>query len=561
MPHKRRRRLPPNIRSIDMVKAMHEEAEVETDEKEYNSQNFCLSNSDRHQRARRSHLKSQQSCSMLGISMKAVMNASQIPKATAKHGIWGDIKGTEEEDVITTLTHDSAVLRRDLYKQLATLDTAEINTIIKQSKCSSNKCCKLEGKATMDDTLTMKIKGVTSALLRRITSNPTSPSMRLSAIIALDSLRELELSDWGYRCILDELLDANASWSLPFYAEIVSECSAYEKPLRLLRISELMQQALQTQKLLVTSNDRSNDMEITIPLLLRTISHIMVRRQSILFSFNQDAMGSPLLRREIDAYKRLCTRISVRYDSIASWVSSTMPSDVRESVISALQAEGILSFFCCGDSDDEDQISTFPQTSKTVEEYPYPCYLSLRAAHDRMGPCDGFNRLLSHPAAYEHCPTLPSVAGPSNQPSIKEAIVCPLSSAHDDILIIVFSYLGYRSLARASQCCISWKRASNAPTLWAPLYFKKYRNICFEEELTLGVENAKKDHVDSGKFLSLRNSAERQQLATSEEGYDWNYIFKSKYATEKRCRAKTCNIVGCLYVIRRADHARSHRRR
>jgi len=570
-PRKRRRKMMPHrTKSMDVVQAMHEAQEAETtDDENENSNNFYLSNTDRHKRAKQRliHLQSQKEvgCSMRGISIKAVMNAADdnIPKAMEE-----EQEEKENEHVISTLTHDAALLRRDLYKYLAILDTAEIGRINRRRQrlqlCTgSDTHCNYECK------LSTRIKELASTLLQRIASNPTSPSMRLSSIITLDSLREMELSDRGYRCLLEELLDGATTRTtaatdfFKFFAEIASECSVYEKPLRLLRvISNLMKQAIQKQPSQEICNDRGNDVEElkeTTPLLLRTISHIIVRRQNTLSSLNKDndTTQQSSLRTEIGIYKSLCTRISVCHDSLSSWISPTMPANVRENVIAALQANSILSLFCHGDDiNDEDQkIGT-----SAVEEYPYPRRLSLRSAHDRMGPCDGFNRLLSHPATYEHCPpSFPLTRSPS-QSSTKKSMACPLSDTNDDILVIIFSYLGYRSLSRASQCCLSWNRASKAKTLWVSLYFKKYRKAYFEEELALGIENGK-NHVHFGKFLSFPNSTNRQQLALAEEGYDWNYIFKRKYAIEKSCRWKTCSVIGCPYVIRRDDYAQSHMRR
>jgi len=63
-----------------------------------------------------------------------------------------------------------------------------------------------------------------------------------------------------------------------------------------------------------------------------------------------------------------------------------------------------------------------------------------------------------------------------------------ISSATDDILVAIFSFLGYRSLARSSTCCKAWKRASDTATLWATLYLRKYRNARFEEELEMEID-------------------------------------------------------------------------
>lgn len=526
---RQRRRLPQNIRSVDLVQAMHDaEATIDTDDDEQDIPKLFLSNSDRSKRAKKTHLERQQSCSMMGISMKAVMNI-QIPNE--------DVHGSQMP--ISTLTHDAAALRRDLYKIIAACDITEIKSIVD------------EGSSALNEKTQLKMKDLTTTLLSRITKHPKSPSLRLSAIVALDSIRELGLSDLGYKCILGALLEIGESWSIRFYAEIVTECHAYENPSRLLEFSKLMKHALKTHEQCTPT-----------PTLLRAVSHIIVRRLDILSSLDQTEHCSPLLRREKGVYNRFCNNVSIRFGSVSDWILPSMSRDVRESVILALQAVGILPFFCSDGG--EDGISNGPlQSSQSAEEYPFPARFSLRAAHDRLGPCDGFNRLVSHPELYEQSSITPRYALKPPFPSLvdDEDVAGPFSSASEDVSIIVFSFLGFRSLTRASQCCTSWALAvATAPTLWSNLYFKRYKKSRFEEELALKTE-ASSINPYLRKFLSISSVADRRQFATTIDGYDWKYLFVNKYATEKRFKGETCSIVGCCYVHRRPDHVKSHVRR
>ena len=532
---KMRRRMPNNSCSL-----LHDTGEISDDD---SLPKIYLSSSDRYKRAKRSFVQSQNSCSMMGISLKA-MNSPVSKTVNDEDGI--DISPC---NVITTLIHDAAVLRRDLYKHLSEFDTADIKTlVIKESKCSRSDII-------INNIHQTKINDLTSTLLERISLNPESPSMRLSAIITLDSLRQLELSDLGYRCILDKLLDESATktttyLNLNFYAEILCECHLFENPMRLLSsITKLMERALEMQKQIKSKGCTD---------ILRAISHIMVRRQNKLSSLNnQDAKCSLVLRKEIDVYRRLCDSMSVSFESLSNWISPTMPR--KEEVISALQAEGILSMFC---DLVEEELS--PQK---IEENPYPAECrSLRAAHDRMGPCDGVNRLLSHPVSYEQSIVKPDYF-------MEDSLRCdslevddteyPFSHASDDIIINVLSFLGYRSLARASQVSCSWRRASNSAAIWARIYFAKFRNRSprFEEELAADIGIAK-DSDYFGKFLKIQNAAVRQTFATTCTEYDWKHTFMRKYAVEKKHNGKkTCNIIGCLYVIRRTDHFTLHMKR
>jgi hypothetical protein len=517
---KRRSRLPPKIRSTDMVRALHDAEIFDTNEERQHLPSFYLSYSDRNKRAKRTYLKRQHGYSLMGISMKAVMNAHVPIKIADGRCI------DAPEWVFTTLSLDAADLRRHLYTHLAMAD---------RRKCYSPRCETDRGSSTSEK-LQSQIKTMTSALLRRITSCPKSPSMRLSAMIALDSLHEVGLRDWGYDYFLNELLDTKAQLPIEFHAEILSECQAYENPLRLLRaLSKLMKKALEAHSL----DDGTS--------LRRGVLKVLVRRQNLLATFNQDSVrSSSLLMKDVDDYNRLCDRMSVRFGSISNWILPTMNADEKESVISALQAAGILSLFCCEDIDNEDNTPT-SQSPQTVDEYPISS--SLRSAYERMGSFDVFNRLLSHPKSYDQ---IIQISAPSLT-STEVNAESPLSSATDDMLVAIFAFLGFRSLSRASTCCVSWKRASAYPTLWTTLYFRKYRNALWEEAL---LDSA---NCDERKFIQKNIVPERQRYAAWERHYDWKYIFSTKYTVDKRNKAKSCSIVGCLHVSRRSTQTHMKR--
>ena len=273
----------------------------------------------------------------------------------------------------------------------------------------------------------------------------------------------------------------------------------------------------------------------------------------------------------MNAYERMCNGMAACFDSASHWIAPSMSLGVREEVMGALRGEGILPFFCREDDSDAyeggwrtslSRSSPSSSSPTAEEEYPYSRCNSLRAAHDRLGPCDGVNRLLSHPAVY--CAGHNGIFTALNssaavQPTKEHAARPPLfASADIDVLTIVLSFLGYRSLARASQCCTFWMRAGHVQALWVALYFRKYGKRRpkpqFEEELL--VPEIVND-ADSGV-----SSEWQQSLALSKKvDYEWKHIFAKKYMIERCRRARTCNIVGCSHVIRRADRARSHMQR
>ena len=119
-----------------------------------------------------------------------------------------------------------------------------------------------------------------------------------------------------------------------------------------------------------------------------------------------------------------------------------------------------------------------------------------------------------------------------------------------DVLLNVFTFLGYRSLARASVTCKSWNLASNDNRLWITLYFRKYKNAIFEEERAKGIKSVRKSGCFD-KFTNLSNVEQRKDLArklSTDSNYNWRYIFKRKYQAEKHV-SKTflrCEVIGCV---------------
>ena len=524
---KRRRRLPPRWRSADVVAALHE-AEVETEEG--GDAGPRLGDADRRRRAAPSRQHSRRRRSLWGISQRAL--------ACAAGSGTPPVPAADDGGGAGTARARGAALRRDLHRWLAAADTAAVRAVLARGGPPDGDRDGAAVAAALRDLMT--------ALLARAAARPAAPSLRLAAVLAADAL-----GDPGRRALLRAALAAadaprDVVSSLRLAAEVVAEGRAYEDPRALLDVAaRLMRRALRAPE----EEDDAADAAASGAEVRRALAHVWVRRRGIFAALHREAADFPA-KRELDVYRRLCAKMSVRYGSLSSWVSPTMSHDVKERVILALQAEGILSLFCCGESECGDQTAT-------AKEYPFSFDMSLRVAHERMGPSESHDCLLSDPAAY-HLSSIEMGTGGSilrlHKPSAKGSGAHLLSS---DLLGNIFSYLGYRSLARAAQCCTSWRAPGETPALWARLYFKKFSSARFEEELACGIDGAR-DDAHFGSFLSLRHSTDRQTFAASTEGYDWKYIFWMKYKTTKGGRLNTCQYVGCSYVIRRCDHARLH---
>lgn len=535
---RRRNRLP--VRSSDLVEAMHESQKIEfSNNNSYESSELYLSSAENYHRAKRQ----KNSCADVKVSVKDVLNAKTTDISEYTHVTEVISNNIEKKDTSkTALLLDAAILRRDLYKLLVHVDSMNIRKCIKANASDKG----------VNDTVTQMV----SSLLRRISTYPDSPSMRLSSIMAVDCLREIELSDTGYQMLLDDLLSSITQSSskaiyVKFYAEIVSECSVYASPSRLLNaLVRLMRETLCRKK---TEEGCEQD-SATEKNLLQAISQIMVRRSNVLRSLSIDAGRN--ISKLYSSYKLVIRRISNVYDKVSCWTQSD--DYEHEHIVSVLQAEGILSLFCWDETDDEHSETSV--RSQQAREGSHNL-LSLRAAHDRLGPCRGFDKLLSHSSSY----TMKAQTDLEGQIQDNSGLCSAFSGINSDVLHGVFSYLGYRSLARASSTCKNWNLASNDNRLWIALYFRKYKTAIYEEEHAKGIARIRK-YGCFDKFTALRTAVQRKELATTlaiESHYDWRYIFKRKYQTEKNV-SKTflrCEVIGCVahYGRRSANmHKKMH---
>lgn len=524
---RRRKRLP--IRSSDLVDAMHESQEIghhEFNDNVYDASDLYIC-----------HRSKKPKSIDVNISVKDVLNAktTDFSSKSTDYAENLGINREKEEGTKTTLLLEAAMLRRDVYKFLVDVNTMNIR------KCITN-----ANGADVEDIISQMVL----SLLQRISTYPSSPSMRLSAVMAVDCLREIELSDSGYQILLHDLLSYTQTSSeaiyIQFYAEIVSECDVYASPSRLLHaLIRLMKTTLSINKTGETCEQESQETQpkskLTEKKLLQAISQIMVRRKNILHSLTIGSGNN--ISKLYSSYKLMIRRISTAYDKLSCWVYSDAPIDTQEQVVSVLQAEGILSIFCWDETDDE-QSETSVHSHQSMQAFD--ASHTLREAHDRLGPCYPFDRLLSHSSSYVMKTQNFLEEGSQDHRGSCSAF----SGINGDVLHIFFTFLGYRSLSRASTTCKSWNLASNDNRLWINLYFRKYKNAIYEEEHAKGIASMKNSGCFD-KFTALTNSEQRKELAkilSVDSRYDWAYIFKRKYQTEKNV-SKTflrCDVIGCI---------------
>lgn len=517
---RKRPRLPSGKRSFDVVEALHDSSLDLGD--------------DRHQRAKIAQME-RENCSSMQVSLKQVLTApaakNEGQQSTAEttneysRNYHITLETYNQSSRRTTLTIDAARLRRDLYLYLLEQDSI----FVQEQDCDPG--------STIESRLTKLLPTLISRL-KMFTSSAT----RLYTVMTLDHMRQLNLGSKGYvefmnllckRIYLqDNIFGDKGAYYLKLYADIVSECDVYANPKRLVSaLSKLIEMSL----LPSFRNDYK--------LMLQSISHILLRRQTVL---------SQLAGGELKRYQYLLAKLSVEYDDPSHWTNRAKSGKENMELIAALQASGILDLFQSYKSDANEDAS---QLESSEAHFPYNDHLSLRDAHTRLGPCQGFYNVLSNPLTYIYNPEV-KVQLSTADGNQRVSSILPNIDGHG-VLHEVLDFLGYRSLARASQCCKAWRDATRSNKRWCRLFFHKFKGAVLEEELS---------HPDIEKSL-LQEVDKRIKFPMSMEGYDWSIIFKHRYVAEKLARSRSigktwkprvCRIVGCNQLISSKHHMAGH---
>ncbi|KAL3789967.1 hypothetical protein ACHAWO_002021 [Cyclotella atomus] len=510
---KKRQRLPSGTRSSDIVQAMH---------------NTSLDlGDDRHQRAKRAQYEHQSGMTMQ-VSLKQVLTAPSTTKddrsqtageaTNESNNRLDGILEAYNQSRISTLTAEATYLRRDLYLCLVEQDRNNI-----EKRCGVGK--------DQERIVESKLTQLVSSLFSRL-KQFNSPSIRLYTIMTLDHLRELNLGDKGYLLLMDRLYlqdddrkDKKAIY-LKMFTEIVSECNAFASPRRLVAaLSNLVKIAL-TPHLIGRHK-----------WMLRAVGHILLRRKHILSQLDGD---------EKKAYHNLTVKLSIEFDDPLYWISQDRTRRENEELVAVLKSCGILSLMHTYNFEDVDAHSRHSD------------YTSLRSTHTRLGPCQGFNKMLTSSSQYEY---ICEVKPPARVTVDTTERRSPLSNMdHNGVLHVVFDFLGYRSLSRASMCCKAWRSAACSNSRWCRLYFHKFKGALLEEEL------------DVFNFFNFyprwaHDLDQRIIYLMSREGYDWFIIFKHNYIAEKFARRhavgtkwnRVCPFVGCNMCIVSEHRWNTHR--
>eukprot|EP00978_Attheya_sp_CCMP212_P024267 scaffold76006_cov47-Attheya_sp.AAC.1 len=430
---------------------------------------------------------------------------------------------------------------------------------------------------------------------------PLSSSTRLCAVL----LADVRSKDGGYLFLMQRIwhsfttrsnsrLVQNSSrqdeYLLRMYSELVVECSHFDNPIFCWQVLKpLLDHVLALHKDLQQyehndlkeilgkglegnswcSGDAKSDIMTLdgakepscksilterIRLILRAMSYILIHRRRTLSGEHSSSCEN-----ESGLFHQFIAQLSVSFGRRSMWISSKMPPLERIHITHTLQAAGILSFFD-GNQDEEDEVeleldSNAQNTNHGAEmmEWPFPTRLGLREACKRMGPRVGRNKNIlvmpKRPDDILHGDL--SLKSEKRKVHHKPGVVIQsaepiMDYLNDDLIRTVFSFLGYKRLARALCVCKSWSSLGSENVFWEKHYTNRFR-VKFEDDHSRQV---------GGYCGSL--------------GKAWKESFAKHWIAERSVRSKVsgsgfqhliCDHVGCPFVVRGKEQLRKHIRK
>ena len=123
---------------------------------------------------------------------------------------------------------------------------------------------------------------------------------------------------------------------------------------------------------------------------------------------------------------------------------------------------------------------------------------------------------------------------------------------NDDITRIVFSYLGYKLLVRATSVCRSWRTIGNSSLYWEPHFTKRFRPIFLE---TMIPPSTRQD---------LRNAFIHRYC--QRQSIHWRHRFDQQRQRDRSLnrvsasgwKHRYCRVFGCNVVIRKKEDEKKH---
>ena len=422
---------------------------------------------------------------------------------------------------ITQLPVGLVVLRSRLYRKIASVFSVLCMQVTEKALSRGQRCV---GPTTLQ------------SIVHLACQHPESASLRLCVVILADAFKRYQsVVDYLWRlCIRRQSLFGTTV--LKVYAEFLVECAYFDCPTNCwVALHPLVKHAIHVcNSQMLLEADASSQIPAAdntdIRHVLRCFSYILCRRRHVL----ADTIENDRMWRE------LVTKLSLVFSDAKWWISQDMTVHERQETLRTLQAVGIVGFLEAFDMSNED---CWESSTKTTA-WPYTKIVGIRAAHRRMGPNVTREDLLSKHAIPKRIRASPKSVIRGRNESDDRLVGAPIMSyLNDDVLKIVFSFLGYKRLVRASGICKTWRALAEDDSLWAQAYSSRF--------------GIREDDKDAAACITRGES----RLGS------WKMVFTGKALAEKELRFKrhssgwkhrTCEYIGCLMVIRSPGQLTRH---
>ena len=386
------------------------------------------------------------------------------------------------------------------------------------------------------------------SIFRFAIRNHKSPSSRLCAIYAADVLG-IQHGYMQYITYIGKFLNNELERILEsetiricihIYCEVITETSVFEDASACWSALEPLLEVVLTIHEESKQIGEENFLQEIVDEALKAIGNLLAKRHFIFEKTNMDKTMS---------FNSFALRFSEEFERREHWIDNMMSAPMQSQIESTLQKLGILSFCQIYESKSSTKI--------TKEIWSYDPSFSIRASNLRMGPILAQKSIFSNDSIQNQNNLTSNRQAREREDSLSgESII---NVINDDITHLIFSFLGYKLLARASAVCKCWQSIANNNLFWESFFIRRFKPRFLHSFLDANVSTNIKSLFIS-RYCQYGNNI------------NWREQFNRSKHTEAQLKTKItngfrhyqCRVFGCNVVIKKKQneekHMQKHRR-
>lgn len=287
-----------------------------------------------------------------------------------------------------------------------------------------------------------------------------------------------------------------------------------------------------------TNREQNKPKESLQSILLRGIEYILAYR-------------ARLLAKEMNRFESALVQLSSYYGNRPHlWISPLAPLEEQKRTLDTLHCFNICSHepsshllsLCSEQKSEKERIDIWPFPSHLTLQHLYSNDEYIRRTHVTT------ELLSNHDSCTEQQPSFAeqyrerkALEKKTKDDAIQAKAASNISILeylHDDITRIIFSFMGYKRMARVMSVCKSWHRlGKKSQYLWKDFYMKRWPNYILSED-----------------------SVTTSEPTPNQTNLDWNQLFVKKWKIERSVRSKfnkdmswkfqVCHYVECNKISR-----------